>query len=330
MMIINSVSRYIFRSNFAVRSILSLVLMLSAIPVASGSSPETRDYAVVDGDTLKMDIYHPVCKSQASSPAVIFAFGGGFMGGARDCDEYLQYFNFLNDNGIAVISIDYRTSLLKHYDRSAASLPDRFATALVYAINDAVSDFYRATAYVLENAAGLGVDATKIFASGSSAGAITALQSEYWMTGGFNAGVTLPQDFNYAGIIAFAGAVYCNDSLAWKSKPCPMMLFHGDADKNVPYSVLSAGGMSLCGSQHIAKTLASSGTPCEFYSFEGKDHVLSISPMHDNLYQILGFILRVCEGQQNSSVNAVEFIPGAPKDYRTEFPIEDYIRANMQ
>lgn len=329
-MMINSVSRCISRPNFVVRYVLSFVLVLCAMPFAFGITYETRDYAVVDGDTLRMDIYHPVCRTQAPAPAVIFAFGGGFMSGTRDNNEYLQYFQFLNDNGIAVISVDYRTSLLKHFDENIDSLPERFATALVYAINDAVSDFYRATTYVLENASELGVDDKKLFASGSSAGAITALQAEYWRANGYNMGVALPQDFNYAGIVAFAGAVFCNDDLVWKSKPCPMMLFHGDADKNVPYSVLSAGGMSLCGSQYIAKTLASIDTPCEFYSFEGKDHVLSVSPMHDNLYSILGFILRVCDGKQNASVNATEFIPGATKDYRTDFSIEDYIKANMQ
>ncbi len=329
-MMINSVSRYISRPNLVVKYILSFLLAIGVMPFAFGASPETRDYAVVDGDTLKMDIYRPACNASTSVPAVIFAFGGGFMGGERDCKDFMQYFNFLNDNGIAVISIDYRTTLLKHFDKSIAAMDARFATALVYAVNDAVSDFYRATTYVLENASELGVDADKIFASGSSAGAITALQAEYWLANGFNTGVALPSDFNYAGIVAFAGAIYCEDELAWNSKPCPMMLFHGDADKNVPYSILSAGGMSLCGSEYISKTLAASGTPCEFYSFEGKDHVISMSPMHDNLYSIAGFIVRVCEGKENASVNAVEFIAGAPKDYKTDFSIEDYIKANMQ
>lgn len=199
----------------------------------------------------------------------------------------MQYFNFLNSNGIAVISIDYRTTLLKHYDKSIPGLEARFDRAMVYAVSDVVLDLYCATAYVLENAMELGVDTKKIFASDSSAGAITALQAEYLLANGLNEGVALPSHFNYAGIVSFAGAIYCEGNLAWNTRPCPMMLFHGDADKNVPYSILSTEGMNLYGSEYISNTLATCGAPCEFYSFKGRDQAISLVPMHDNLYTIV-------------------------------------------
>ncbi len=69
--------------------------------------------------------------------------------------------------------------------------------------------------------------------------------------------------------------------------------------------------------------------PCEFYTFAGADHSVAISPMHGNLYAILGFIRRVSEGKQKASLNAVEFVAGEPTDYQTTFSIADYMKANM-
>ena len=46
----------------------------------------------------------------------------------------------------------------------------------------------------------------------------------------------LPQGFNYAGTIAFAGAIFSTSGdLKWQTAPSPIQMFHGDADRNVPF-----------------------------------------------------------------------------------------------
>ncbi len=293
------------------------------------ATPVTYDFAVVDGDTLRMDVYMPDGEVKAPRPAVLFAFGSGFINGSRSNPDYACFFDFLADNGIVAVSTDYRTSLSKSDPESLGSVAG-FAEALGGAITDAVTDFYTATGYLLANAGSLGIDPSMIIASGSSAGAITAIQAEYGLVNGAVPGGVFPDGFNYAGLMSFAGAAVCSgDSLAWKAAPCPMMLFHGDADRNVPYGTVSAGGVSLCGSKTIAESLAGVKALCEFYTMAGADHSVAVSPMHDKLYTILGFIRHIQNGSLKTSLDAVEFVPGAPTDYETDFSISDFIRANM-
>lgn len=310
------------------RTILSLALSALAC-AAVGVTPVTFDYAVVDGDTLRMDVYMPASDAVSPRPAVIFAFGGGFTGGSRDNAEYREYFDFLADNGVVVISTDYRTTLVSKAQPGQLGSAEGFTKAMVTAVGDAVTDFYTATGYVLGHADGWNVDPGCIIASGSSAGAITALQAEYGLVNGEVPAGFFPEGFNYAAAVTFAGAICCGESPVWAETPCPMMLFHGDADRNVPFATLSAGPLSLCGSKTIALSLEQRKVPCEFYTFAGADHSVAISPMHGNLYAILGFIRRVSEGKQKASLNAVEFVAGAPTDYQTTFSIADYMKANM-
>ena len=60
-----------------------------------------------------LDFYKPTEGSVTEvngkvKPAIVFAFGGGFVSGHRDKEHYQQWIKLLNDNGFAVFSIDYR------------------------------------------------------------------------------------------------------------------------------------------------------------------------------------------------------------------------------
>ncbi len=304
---------------------LTLLGLISIVVNCYAAEPRTYDYAVVDNDTLRMDVYMPTDTAK-SHAAVLFAFGGAFTHGKRDDSRYIEYFNFLADNGIVAISADYRTSLAK--DPQKLTSVEGFAQALTDAISDAVSDFYTATYFVLQNAGLLAVDPGKIIASGSSAGAITALQAEYGLCNGQGSGL-FPTGFHYAGVVSFAGAIFSVGPLNWSSTPCPMQLFHGDADSNVPYNILTTGPVNLSGSATIAGTLAAKSVPCEFYSFPGANHDIAETPMNENLYDILGFVKRVAGGKEMLSINAVITKPGAKINTAPIFTINDYIKANM-
>lgn len=161
--------------------ILFFVSFALAAMASFAVEPQTVSYATVDGREMMMDVYLPA-DSATNREAVVFAFGGAFIGGERNNPKYIDYFNFLADNGIVAISVDYRTSLKSNPAllTSAEGMVKAFSTA----VNDAVSDFLTATCYVYYNAPGFGIDTGKIFASGSSAGAITALQAEYALCNG--------------------------------------------------------------------------------------------------------------------------------------------------
>ena len=108
---------------------------------------------------------------------------------------------------------------------SEETFPEAWITTLAMA----TGDLYDATAYVCDHASAWSVDKTRIVASGSSAGAITVLMGEYGICNGHPlARQKLPQDFNYAGVISYAGAIFdTQEELRWAKTPAPMMLFHG-------------------------------------------------------------------------------------------------------
>ncbi len=302
-----------------------LAAFVLAVVSVFGVNPTTVRYATIDGRDMMMDVYLPADTATARE-AVIFAFGGAFIGGERNNAEDLEYFNFLADNGVVAISIDYRPTLKKNPQLLGSA--EGIAEAFNNAVADAVSDFLTATSYVYFNAEDYGIDHNKIFASGSSAGAITALQAEYALCNGVRPPV-LPETFNYAGVMSFAGAIFTRGPLTWTVAPCPMQLYHGDNDHNVPYGTLSWGPINFCGSASIASTLDEAKVPCEFFTFAGVDHRVAHSPMHDNLYDILGFIKRVGAGKERLSIKAMESLPGAPVTHPTKITIEDIIKANL-
>lgn len=303
-----------------------LTALFCAIALCAGAvtvDKSTYVYAVRgQSDTLRMDRY-AAAGGEALRPAVIFAFGGSFTHGKRDDVRYLDYFNFLARNGYVVLSVDYRTAMASY--RGEGGVPG-FAAALGNAVQTAVEDYISATAFALAAHEQLGIDPSRIVASGSSAGAITALQAEYVLA----SDSTILGGFNYAGAVTFAGAVCTQGAPQWNaSRTCPMMLFHGDVDTTVPFGALEAGGMGLYGSKAISDALAEAKVSHELYVINNADHSVAISPMQDNLYDILAFLREyVGTGLRRQTV-VHQSLPGAPADYNTTFTLADYLRSNL-
>lgn len=159
------------------KTLLCAALAIGMAATSFAAEKNTYIYDIAGSDTLRVDVYKDPA-SDAKAPALIFAFGGSFKHGQRDDARYLPMFNFLADNGVTVISTDYRT-MLSRLDPADLTGPEDFAEALGGAIQVAVLDFTRATAYTLDHADEWGIDPSRIFACGSSAGAITVLQTAY-------------------------------------------------------------------------------------------------------------------------------------------------------
>lgn len=311
------------------KNILVALMMCLASLGVSAADRVTEVYDVVGTDTLRLDFYR--AQSDTLAPAMIFAFGGGFKGGQRDHESFMPMFEYLTRNGISVVSVDYRTMLGRV---SAADMmsPEGFKSNLIAAIDTAVTDFLSATAYVVNRKAReWEIDPGKIFACGSSAGAITVLQTEYDICNGDEAFLTsyaLPESFNYAGVIAMAGAICSQGSPRWGTTPCPLLMFHGDADAIVPFDQAVLGDFGLWGSNAVSTGLAEGGIPHRFHRVNGASHEVSGTPMSRYCGEIYDFIKSVCRNEEKSIVNTTEYIPGQPP-YKTDFTIIDYIKANM-
>lgn len=311
-----------------------LILLTVVFSITSGAKAtgkrvqkQTFVFAVKGADTLALDKYEiPAPAGSRPKPVVLFAFGGGFKGGDRAESRYLPFFHFMARNGYVVVSTDYRTAL-KGFDPQQATGPEAFVTALEGAIRTAVEDFFDATRYVTSHSREWNIDTTGIIACGSSAGAITALQSEYEICNRSEAVRRLPASFRYAGVIAFAGAIASVGKPEFPVTPCPMMLFHGDADQTVPFEKAVVGDTGLWGSATIAAQLDSIGSPYYFYKIENAGHEVAITPLSNNLYDIIGFLTKMVVKKERLFIRTDEEGIDTPQK-RKNFTLEDYLRSN--
>lgn len=274
------------------RNILLLISMLGLLPAGCGRTVSDTDtvscdtfvYSVKGGDSLRLDRYTdtPAAEIDAKKPCMIFVFGGAFISGTRDAESYRPFFEYMaREQGYTVVSIDYRLGLKEPLAAGKLS-PETFPQLLPQTVLMAVEDLYDATSFVAGKSAEWGIDPARIVACGSSAGAITVLQGAYFIANENPLTAKLPDGFDYAGVISFAGAVVdMADDLTWKRAPAPIMLFHGDADSNVPYGALRMGGAGIFGSDYIARQLSDMKSPYYFYSVEGADHALATVPMNN-------------------------------------------------
>lgn len=106
------------------------------------------------------------------------------------------------------------------------------------------------------------------------------------------------------------------------------MLFHGDADSNVPYDKIRKLGMGFFGSKHIAKKLDRIESPHLFYSVENATHTVAASPMSDNRHDILSFLEKLVDRDEKLIINT-EVDPVGESKKKKRFGIADYIKSNF-
>ncbi|MBP1617705.1 MAG: esterase/lipase [Bacteroidetes bacterium] len=309
-----------------------LLLFVAIVLFAADISKSTYIYSVKEKDTLRLDKYE-LKTGDTKKPCVLFVFGGGFVGGKRDKAIYLDYFKQLAQSGYIVASIDYHLGLkstLEDFKNGKKVGAKEIVKRLKNAIDLAVEDLYDATNFILQHADEWNVDTNTIVASGSSAGAITVLQAEYYLhSNDSKLPKMLPQKFDYAGVISFAGAIFSTSgNLKWTSPPAPIQLFHGDADKNVPYNKAKILSVGFFGSKYLTEQLDKTKSPYQFIDFNNVDHIVAESPMKENLADIQNFLSEWVLKKRKAAEHILvkDFtLPEAKKD----FGIGDYIRANF-
>ncbi len=283
--------RYLTRRSITMhnRLIIAFLLLiagkcLAQTPPQHRISKKTFTYAVKDSSELALDVYSQ--PSDSARPAVIFVFGGAFIRGRRDDTSYRRYFDSLASHNYAVLSITYRLGL-----KGVTHLSKLNIAPLRHAIDMAVEDVYDATAWTISHAASLGIDTARIILSGSSSGAITVLSAEFFKRNAKPIANRLSTGFQYAGVVAFSGAILSYDGrLKYELPPAPTMLFHGTADKIVPYNKIRFFNKGFYGSSSIAGTFRKNGYPFFIYREKGLGHEVAVLPMYENIPEILIFL----------------------------------------
>ena len=263
-----------------------IILSAVAIMIAAASQAQTPilepdgTYLFVKRDTcdLYLDVYNPAKDSQTTidgkaKPTVIFMFGGGFIAGTRDNVSYNPWFRMLTENGYRVVSIDYRLGLKGSKKVGVAQV-----NILDKAIHMAVEDLFSATVFLLDNAESLGIEPDNIVISGSSAGAISVMQAEYEICNETSYTEVLPKDFNYAGVMSFAGAILSREGkVDYKKRPCPTLILHGTIDEVVPYKQIAVLNLGFFGGGKLVERFKKFGFNYNMYHFIDYGHEIASS-----------------------------------------------------
>lgn len=252
------------------KTILLFALLFAGI-ASFAQNMQTYQYAERDTLKLYLDFYTPA-QVHDSTICVVYVFGGGFIGGHRDGKFEKGYFKQLVDEGFQVAAIDYRLGL-----KGVKNLSITNSKPLEDAVHWAAEDAISAIAYLLEHAKELKVNKDYIVMAGSSAGAITSLQVDYTLCNGFLNSNILPADFRLAGVVSYAGAIFSHEGkIKYRNhEPAPTMMYHGMADRLVPYKKISFGKLGFYGTVALMDRFEKYDYPYFVRRFEGYGHSIA-------------------------------------------------------
>ena len=258
-----------------------LLLFLLLLPFLSRAQ-DTYLAAHRDTCDLYLDVYQPTVADTLERPTILFVFGGGFITGRRDDPWVLPWFKLLNENGYRVVSVDYRLGLKGVKMRFDPLHLIQSAELTKKAVDMGVEDVFASVRYLIDHSEELGVDPSRIVLAGSSAGAMISLSCELEACNRTSRAVEyLPEDFHFAGVISFAGAIMSNTGKpAYRRRPCPQLLIHGTRDGAVAYNKMGFAKWGMFGSSYLAdKVLKPAGFDYQIYRYVGHTHDMAANMM---------------------------------------------------
>lgn len=298
-------------------------ILLFLIVCSLGASAQTTyDYAVRDGQTLRLDLYKP--QTASKNTCIVYVFGGGFVTGSRVKADNVAFFNDLALRGYTVVAIDYRLGL-KGVDKVGALNHKPAFNAVRLATEDLIS----ATAYLIENREALGIDTSRIVAMGSSAGAITVLQADYQMARRSASTEVLPSDFRFAGVVSLAGAVFSTHGRPkYVTKPAPTLFFHGTADKVVVYKKIQILNIGMFGTDALVRIFEKNDYPYAAIRYEDCGHEVAEFPRHYATDQICSIVDLMADKEFDNQIDVTirdRYVLG---EYKLDLKLKDLYNGN--
>ena len=242
--------------------------VLSATAAERRTSTETTVkpvlvvYKTIGEVELKLHIFEPPGRDvKESLPAIVFFFGGGWVGGTPT--QFYHQCDYLASRGMTAISAEYRVK-------------SRHGTTPF----ECVADGKSAIRWVRANAARIGVNPSKIAAGGGSAGGHVAActgviegldekTEDHNISSRPNALVLFNPAVDLVGLSKkrrsderFRRVKEISPLQHVKKGLSPCIIFHGTADKTVPFESV----------ERFCKAMKEAGNVCELMPFEGKGH----------------------------------------------------------
>jgi acetyl esterase/lipase len=221
---------------------------------------EVKVYKSPAGGELKLHVFYPEgWKATDSRSAIVFFFGGGWVGGSPP--QFYPHSRRLANRGMVAISAEYRTKTSHGTDPFAC-----------------IEDGKSAIRWVRANAGKLGVDPKRIVAGGGSAGGHVAASTATLLH--------LPNRAEDRSVSSMPNALllfnpvidttmlgYGAEKLgtrAIEASPVhhvragvpPTMIFHGTADTTVPFENV----------ERFREKMLQHGNKCEVIPYEGQPH----------------------------------------------------------
>ena len=243
----------------------------SQVDSASFQPDESIAFAQYDTLSLEMDLYFPSDDSE-SHRCIIYTYGGGFIDNNQRHFETRRLCRKLADDGYVVVATDYRLGLRGVSFKGVGGMVKPLENAIAMAAEDVM----KVTRYVIDYASELTVDPSQVILVGSSAGAITSLQCDFERCNRTPlARQYLPEDFRYAGVVSFAGAIFTRKGLKYADSPAPTFFLHGTADNLVTYKQIKFFGIGFYGSNSIAKVFKKNHYTHKIMRFTGEGHTVA-------------------------------------------------------
>ena len=288
---------------------LLIITLLANLTAFSQEPDRSIVYAVDDNQILGMDLYAPQ-DAEPLHPCVIYIYGGGFSENNQKADSTRVFCRKLADDGFVAFAIDYRLGLKGFVSHGRAGMIKPTQNA----IRMAAEDLFRALDCILKNAAELKVDPSKIVLVGCSAGAITALQADYELGNRTPMTALIPEDFRFAGVVSFAGAIFSSDGpVKYRvHPPAPTFFLHGTADRLVNYGSIRLFKLGFFGAKPLIKRFEKAGYPYLAIRYKDEGHVVAMKYIRE-YDTVLWFIREMAFGRKNyridTTVNDVDREP---------------------
>lgn len=218
---------------------------------------------------LKMDIFTPEGDHAAKRPLLLMMHGGSFLFGNREEAGQAAWCRHFASLGYVAVSIDYRLGFW----------PSK--QGLLQAERNALDDADSALACLLGRS-DLRIDPARVFAAGTSAGAILALGLAYVLYGkcppkGFQP--RLGADFRIRAVGDLWG--YVRDLAVLENAHVPILAFQSEQDPVVPFDhgyPLQAKVVSdeVYGTRATCERAKALGIPCVLHPCPEKRHRLHL------------------------------------------------------
>ncbi len=228
-----------------------------------------------ESEKLLLDIYAPTADTLKKRPLIVFIHGGGFVNGDKGTGYPMIYTTGFAKRGYLSSSINYRLGVEN----------PKSNTVYFEAMYRAVQDAKAAIRFFRKNAQQYGIDTSKIYVAGGSAGAMTALQLAYLDQNEVPSYINISKLGSLEGTSGnegfsskVSGVINCWGAMIdykWiNAGDVPFFSVHGTGDKIVPFdSAFNYNGFKY-GSKIIYNRGLELGIPVGLKLYENAGHTL--------------------------------------------------------